>query len=181
LKHVSHHLTCLQGLQVLHIQGNRITSIPDAFAQLQYLNLSSNHLTTLNVVSIRRLKYLNLRKNNAESVPAGLFNLVRLETLNLNANQICSISKDIAQLKKLKFVDLGETYWWSQTKDFKLETVTAHSQYSTVSYWIKIKVSRECSTISNWVKNPKNLADIPRFLNHTILTNCCLMDFHENS
>ena len=108
LKHVSHHLTCLQGLQVLHIQGNRITSFPDGFAQLQYLNLSSNHLTTLNVVSSRRLKYLNLRKNNLECVPAGLFNLMRLETLNLNANQICSISKDIAQLKKLKFLDLGE-------------------------------------------------------------------------
>ncbi|CAG2233960.1 unnamed protein product [Mytilus edulis] len=108
LKHVSHHLTCLQGLQVLHIQGNHITSFPDGFVQMQYLNIASNQLTTLSVVNSRRLKYLNLKKNNLESMPLGVYNIARLETLNLNSNKITSVSKDIVQLKKLKYLDLGD-------------------------------------------------------------------------
>ncbi|XP_071144009.1 leucine-rich repeat protein soc-2 homolog [Mytilus edulis] len=108
LKHVSHHLTCLQGLQVLHIQGNNITSFPDGFVQMQYLNIASNQLTTLSVVNSRRLKYLNLKKNNLESMPLGVYNISRLETLNLNSNKITSVSKDIVQLKKLKYLDLGD-------------------------------------------------------------------------
>ncbi|OWF34517.1 Protein lap1 [Mizuhopecten yessoensis] len=107
IKYIQHHIQGLPNLSILHIQGNRLSNLPNSFKNLQYLNMSNNHLYNVSLVGMTRLKNLNASNNFLENIPMGVYALTKLESLRLSNNQIKYVSQDLVHLKNLRVLDLG--------------------------------------------------------------------------
>jgi Leucine-rich repeat (LRR) protein len=85
-----------------------------AFKNLQYLNLSKNHITQLpeEIGQLKNLQYLNISKNGLEELPPEIGDLINLYYLNANQNDLNSLPPQIGKLQKLKNLDL-----WSNNID----------------------------------------------------------------
>jgi len=94
-------------LQVLRLYGNRISSLPDSFANLQSLRslyLPRNRLTELPtpVLKIPGLEVLAVNQNSLTDLPHGIAALTRLRTLGLSGNRFSILPNTIAELANLR-------------------------------------------------------------------------------
>ena len=92
----------LSGLRDLHLQGNRLTTLPqglfDDLINLRYLRLGRNELSSLRSDAFSALAHLRglwLHRNRLTELPAGVFaDLSHLERLNLNRNRLTTLRAD---------------------------------------------------------------------------------------
>lgn len=90
-------------LQYVDLSSNHLVNIPTkSFVfqeKLQELHLNKNKLSTINNKTFQGLKsltVLNLRENFLEELPRGLFSIIpKLEELNLGQNRISKVSKSL--------------------------------------------------------------------------------------
>jgi Leucine-rich repeat (LRR) protein len=102
----------LTALTVLHLHGNRISSIPQEIynlTSLWVLNIGRNRLTTIpsGIERLKNLKLLVINGNNITNLPIGLFSLDKLEKLFLQENQITEINPAIKNLISLQELWIG--------------------------------------------------------------------------
>lgn len=72
---------------MLDLGDNKLKSLPDIsyLKVLQSLNLSKNNFTYLNIIKpLSNLSYVNLSKNQLNSLPEEFYNLPDIYTLNLS-------------------------------------------------------------------------------------------------
>lgn len=97
---------------VLHLQKNKIQSLPSELGCLRLLELlmlSENSLLSLpaSLANLQRLKRLDLRHNKIEgSLPCVIYQLHSIVQLFLNYNKINQLQPGIANLRHLSNLDL---------------------------------------------------------------------------
>lgn len=100
-------------LKVLHLQKNKIQSLPSELGCLRLLELlmlSENSLLTLpdSLANLQRLKRLDLRHNKMEgTLPPVIYQLHSIVQLFLNYNKITHLQPGIANLRHLVNLDLS--------------------------------------------------------------------------
>lgn len=99
-------------IAVLKAHGNNFTTIPtlEGFRGLDTINISRNkiiHLNDTKLSSLHRLKYLDLSRNQLESIPEDITELPLLVSLNVSRNKIATVPKDMAPMRSLKTLDLS--------------------------------------------------------------------------
>lgn len=103
-------------LRQLHLSNNHISNIASSFrfyAYLDYLDISSNYLVTLDEDSfdaLDRLKDLHLNHNNISVLQNDTFrSLKSLKALYLNANSLQSLTGELfKQLQNLEILELSQ-------------------------------------------------------------------------
>jgi hypothetical protein len=101
-------------LKRLHLDCNRIKSIPDELGQnlhgLEILTLSHNKLKILpqSISNLKHLTSLHLSNNRFETVPDVVFELKSLRFLDVSSNQLIELSTKIGLLKSLETLLLFE-------------------------------------------------------------------------
>ena len=91
----------LEGIQTIHLTGNKLVSLPENLFQgltsLQNIFLGKNKLSIIEpklFEGLKNIKKLYLDHNNLRFIPPGLFNsLNTLEVLHLDANKITNIEE----------------------------------------------------------------------------------------
>ncbi|CAM9211411.1 unnamed protein product, partial [Ectocarpus fasciculatus] len=83
----------LVSLEVLRLEGNRLTEGPDmveTFKTLTELDVSNNPIKSwsLDVSSLRKMKHLRLRGVDLDRCPEGIGHLNKLESLDFSENRI---------------------------------------------------------------------------------------------
>lgn len=129
VRRLKHHLKWLR------IDSNRLTELPDWFAELselETLEVSHNELLALpNSIAelrdlrrlyvwanqltegpeflgtLRLLESLNLGGNQLRELPESIFNLTELRELSVRHNQLASLSASVTRLKKLRLLSLS--------------------------------------------------------------------------
>ncbi len=102
----------LVNLQVLDLQGNELTSLPETFGQLvnlEWLYLEDDQLTSLpdTITRLVNLQSLDLRSNQLTSLPETFGRLANLQSLDLHSNQLMDLPETFGQLANLQSLDLG--------------------------------------------------------------------------
>lgn len=113
----------LSGLLVLHLQNNRLSSLPDDIyylSNLQELNLENNHLKKLpsTFENLINLKKLNLKGNRLICFPSPVSSLYNLEFLNICYNsKIKTLPRDLCNLVLLRCLELDAESMTYPTSD----------------------------------------------------------------
>jgi Leucine-rich repeat (LRR) protein len=98
----------LAQLTRLDLSGNRIAINPevqqavDGLHAVEYLDLSANPLTSLDVRDMTQLKALNLRDTDLQQWPTGMQELPQLAWVDLRGSKISSLPEDLADDLLLK-------------------------------------------------------------------------------
>ncbi len=116
----------------LDLRNNYIEEIPAEMAQLtslEVLNLNNNRLSTLpdNFGELKSLLKLELNENEFEELPASITGLTNLEVLEVNDNQLESLTPNISKLSNLLALELTGNQFTEITEDLaglqKLQTL----------------------------------------------------------
>ncbi|MEC7984015.1 MAG: leucine-rich repeat domain-containing protein [Myxococcota bacterium] len=107
--HIHPNVFCVRKLVQLSLANNRITSLPDRFAQLtdvHTLNLRGNQITEIptSLGAMRRLKRLYLRDNQITTFPSFLSENPKLEHLSMEGNQLTNLPKELWSFPSLKTI-----------------------------------------------------------------------------
>lgn len=94
-------------MKVLLLSRNSIEHLLDNLPTIERLSINDNHLRTLSVVNMKRLRVLEASGNRLDSMPHGVYNLPDLEVLRLSGNRIGYVSQDIVLLRRLRILDLS--------------------------------------------------------------------------
>lgn len=92
----------LKKLEVLNVNQNRLSGLPEAFAKLTNLKevlLSNNNFVFFptELVSLQNVNLVDLSKNKISALPDSVSNIQAIE-LNLNQNQVNSASDIIISI-----------------------------------------------------------------------------------
>eukprot|EP00795_Rhopilema_esculentum_P004854 gene4854-21183_t len=103
-------MTMLPSIQVLLLNGNVLTELPDDFGNLvnvEDLDLGDNRLTSLpeSFGNLQRLRKLNLGNNELENLPQGFRNLSVLQYLNLGNNKLKALPGGLDKMTALDILD----------------------------------------------------------------------------
>ncbi|XP_013395621.1 leucine-rich repeat and IQ domain-containing protein 4 [Lingula anatina] len=106
----------------LWLQSRQMTSLPSSISScsnLQYLNLSWNHLTHLpdSISQLKHLRKFDLGHNDFKEFPTQICSLSELKELNIRNNKLTSLHPDVNKLTNLMYLDLGS----NQFIDFPAE------------------------------------------------------------
>lgn len=110
LKKIMRHLKELNKLEILELNHNDLTIIPEeigVFISLKELVLFYNRLTSIpdSIGNLENLEKLHLNYNRLSSLPNSIGNLRSLKELFLNYNNLRFLPESITQLKSLKSLD----------------------------------------------------------------------------
>ncbi|KAF9585578.1 cysteinyl-tRNA synthetase [Lunasporangiospora selenospora] len=103
-----------QLLVMLHLQSNRLETIPDSYHTLQYLrvlNLSGNYFSKFPnaICQITSLMELDLSFNDITEIPEAIGQLIRLRRLSLYGNRIGPyLPKSMENLTQLRKLDIRQ-------------------------------------------------------------------------
>jgi len=105
----------LTELEILHLQGNKIKTLPEELFELKklkHLDLDYNKIEEIpsNINELTELNNLNLQGNKIKTLPEELFELKLLKELNLSGNEIKEISSSIGNLTELERLYLSDNY-----------------------------------------------------------------------
>ena len=100
-------------LEILSLNGNQISQLPDTIANaknLKELNLHANRFQKFPMVltKLRKLDVVDLSSNNITNIQNDEISELQLTELNLNQNQLSSLSKGLAKCPRLKTLRLDE-------------------------------------------------------------------------
>lgn len=101
-------LLILPRVRNLKAHGNKLSMLPNiasSFKQLETLNISRNHLLTLDRIEFNLLsflKHLDISRNQLSSLPALLVKLPLLTTLLCDQNRLTSFPDNMHELRNLK-------------------------------------------------------------------------------
>lgn len=86
------------------------------FTNLQYLDLSKNHIKVVPewIGELKSLQMLILSRNSIDTLPSGIGNLVHLKYFIMNRTTLASLPPEIGNLKELQYMDL----WDDNLDDF---------------------------------------------------------------
>lgn len=107
------HLTKNKTLQILNIQGNHFSDIPQAVKNCRHLKslwMGYNNLTALNQKSfkkMRRLQDINLYSCGLKTLPKGIVKLRRLEILDVYYNELSTLPSSVSRMRKLQQLALS--------------------------------------------------------------------------
>jgi Leucine-rich repeat (LRR) protein len=89
------------------------------YTNLQYLDLSKNHLKSLPswIGDLKSLQMLILSKNSIDTLPATIGKLHNLKYFIMNRSSLNSIPPEIGELKQLIYLDL----WGGNIDDFPID------------------------------------------------------------
>lgn len=112
------HVFYLRNLKRLNLAQNHIAEIPADFgilnSSLEYLDISSNLLTQINLSLCRglgSLKHLNVSSNRIRDITDKIRELTELEYLNLGFNRLLNLNYELCnELKSLKELYLNNNY-----------------------------------------------------------------------
>ncbi|MFO8018982.1 MAG: hypothetical protein R6U96_10125 [Promethearchaeia archaeon] len=112
LKTFPHSIGRLRHLEVLKLEKNQLTEIPDALSQLSALtelSLTHNNISMLSesIGDLSSLKNLYLDNNRIIRLPESITQLESLVTLNLEDNCISTLPDTIGHLTSLKTLELS--------------------------------------------------------------------------
>lgn len=98
----------------LSLKKQKLKTIPTEvydFVDLQYLDLSKNNIDSISphIKNLKNLQVLYLNKNKIYSIPAELYELSNLKIISLNSNDVNYISPSIQKLLQLEILDLWNT------------------------------------------------------------------------
>ncbi|KAJ7121604.1 hypothetical protein C8R44DRAFT_786541 [Mycena epipterygia] len=104
------YLEDLSHLTTLHIQNNRLQTLPRTFARLQGLadlNISNNdfHVFPVSVTELSSLCYLDISFNSISVLPYEIGHLKNLERLVIVGNQISTLPEEFSHLTRLRELD----------------------------------------------------------------------------
>lgn len=101
----------LARLEVLKLDNNQLSSLPNGFAPLhvQELDLSHNKLTTLKSLGrLPQMTHLHLSHNNLNSIEEKAFmNCSNILVLDLSHNDLAQVPSSLTHLKSLQTLDLS--------------------------------------------------------------------------
>jgi len=107
-------ILALPELEVLEVQGNKLSSLPDelsATSHLRVLNISNNQLSYLPMVELSKLPLVQLlaSKNQLSGTlfPESAFSMERLQILEVSINSISSLTKGGLSLPALQSLDIA--------------------------------------------------------------------------
>jgi len=100
-------------LQNLHLQYNRLSSLPDSMAQLsslKYLDVSHNQLNTLppSLYALPHLDYFKISHNRLSSLPEDGVDKLNAVELDISANSLPSLPAALSMCKRLKVLRVEE-------------------------------------------------------------------------
>lgn len=112
---VAHFLKSFKGIESLELDGNQITTLPAALAQMPkliHLSLANNRLrlsetSLVKLAAMRSLASLNLSKNALGATP-DVSKMFDLRLLSLRDTKATELPKGLVRLPNLNFVDLRE-------------------------------------------------------------------------
>ncbi len=101
----------LASVEELHLNENRLTSVPAELGRLDrlgVLSLAYNELTSVppELGELGNLRVLSLNFNKLRSIPAQLGGLAKLEDLGLWSNELTSVPPELGELGNLWVLDL---------------------------------------------------------------------------
>ena len=103
----------LRKLRVLNIRCNNLSMLPtevcDTLTDLEFMNLSDNHLQYLpeNISSLTHLRTLLLQWNELSELPTGIGRLPLLTELRLEHNHLARLPDSIGRLAFLRVLNLS--------------------------------------------------------------------------
>jgi TonB family protein len=102
----------LSKLQQLFLLQNNLDRLPEGMAQLaalRVLDLGGNQLASFpeQIMSLKALKALDLSSNQITAIPAGIKDFQALKILLLHSNQITQVSDELFELKNLATLDIS--------------------------------------------------------------------------
>lgn len=103
-------IASLSSLEHLYLASCSLKEFPDSvagLANLTYLNLDRNEITSLPDALPASLKWLRLNHNKLASLPDSIGALTGLKRLYLGGNQLTSLPGSIASLQSLEDIALG--------------------------------------------------------------------------
>ena len=113
----------LTGLQQLWLGLNKLSSLPESFSSLSALEdlfLSANELTSLpeSFGRLTALQSLYLHENELSSLPESFGDLIALDFLNLKRNALSSLPESFGDLTALEVLNLNENKLSSLPESF---------------------------------------------------------------
>lgn len=125
-----------QGGNTLNWSGLNLTSLPDCFGQLRFiehLDIGDNTLTSLpaSIGRLTNLTHLDVRKNSLNTLPACVMNLQRLQRLNLEGNQLEELPRDMQRLTALRELRLRDN-----------RIIRADLHFSTMTALLELNLER---------------------------------------
>lgn len=106
----------------ISLKKEKRTELPDwlfDYKNLTHLDLGKNKLNDVNRLGdLKKLKYLNLEKNDLEYFPIGMCQLSQLETLIINRNHFTTLPGCIENCTSLQTIDLWDTPIVSLPEEF---------------------------------------------------------------
>jgi len=96
----------LQNLRMLDLGHNALTSIPGTIRVTGFLYLHDNQLSSLPVMDLPQLRYLNVSENRFTEFPNAICSMTGLIELRFTDNQLQSLPDCIASLRQLRALHL---------------------------------------------------------------------------
>ena len=110
-----------RNLRSLKVTNNQLTQLPDNMAclsQLEFLDISSNQLTSFSIGHLPKLAWLDASHNKLTEFPPHISNLPRLSMLDLSHNLMISLPSSLVSSSCLRRLDLS----WNLLEGVQLPT-----------------------------------------------------------